>query len=59
MAIVLTQDPVPVARLHPSPFRWYHVDKPYVGGDPINYLKFAREMRSFYQAHVREPSFLR
>ena len=30
---------------------------PYVGGDPINYLKFAREMRNFYAAHVREPMF--
>src|SRR4029453_12987382 len=34
------------------------VDHPYVGGDPINYIKYAREMRSFYQAHVREPVFL-
>lgn len=38
-------------------WRWRHVDEPYVGGDPINYLKFAREMRSFYAAHVREPGF--
>lgn len=30
----------------------------YAGGDPINYLRFAREMTSFYQAHVREPMFL-
>ena len=30
---------------------------PYVGGDPINYLKFARAMRNFYAAHVREPMF--
>jgi hypothetical protein len=34
-----------------------HNLEPYVGGDPINYLKFAREMRSFYAAHVREPGF--
>ena len=27
------------------------------GGDPINYLKFGREMRNFYAAHVREPGF--
>ena len=38
-------------------WRWRHVDTPYVGGDPINYLKFAREMRNFYAAHVREPMF--
>ena len=33
------------------------VEQPYVGGDPINYLKFARQMRNFYAAHVREPGF--
>src|SRR5262245_61885264 len=58
-AKVLTQDVVPVAsRLHPSRFRWYRVDQPYLGGDPINYIQYARDMRSFYQAHVREPIFL-
>ena len=36
---------------------WRRVSRPYVGGDPINYLKFAREMRNFYAAHVREPLF--
>lgn len=58
-ARVLTQDLVPaVSRLHPGTFRWFRVDQPYLGGDPINYLKFAREMRGFYQAHVREPLFV-
>jgi hypothetical protein len=58
-ARVLTHDVAPVASwVRPAAYRWYHVDRPYVGGDPINYLKFAREMRSFYQAHVREPIFL-
>src|SRR6476620_3818737 len=58
-AKVLTHDLVPlVSRLHPSVYRWYRVDPPYQGGDPINYIKYAREMRSFYQAHVREPVFL-
>jgi len=58
-AKVLTKQAVPlVSSLHPSAFRWYRVDRPYVGGDPINYIKYAREMRSFYQAHVREPVFL-
>lgn len=43
--------------LQPAP-SWEHVDDPYVGGDPLNYLRFAREMRDFYQAHAREPVFL-
>ena len=37
---------------------WERIATPYVGGDPISYLKFAREMTSFYQPHVREPVFL-
>lgn len=58
-ARVLTQRLAPLVHsLHPSRFRWYRVDQPYVGGDPINYIKYAREMHSFYQAHVREPMFL-
>jgi hypothetical protein len=36
---------------------WRRDPTPYVGGDPINYLKFARAMRNFYAAHVREPMF--
>ena len=38
-------------------WQWRPVPSPYVGGDPINYLKYAREMQSFYAAHVREPMF--
>jgi 4-amino-4-deoxy-L-arabinose transferase-like glycosyltransferase len=58
-ARMVTQDIAPLAKhLHPSAYRWYRVEQPYVGGDPINYIKYAREMRSFYQAHVREPVFL-
>lgn len=58
-ARLLTHNIAPLARpLHPSRFHWYRVEQPYVGGDPINYIKYAREMRSFYQAHVREPIFL-
>jgi hypothetical protein len=38
-------------------WRWRRVETPYVGGDPINYLKFARAMRNFYAAHAREPMF--
>ncbi|HSC29746.1 MAG TPA: glycosyltransferase family 39 protein [Vicinamibacterales bacterium] len=55
----LEQHLVPVAReLRPEVVSWKRVDVPYVGSDPINYLKFAREMRHFYQGHVREPVFL-
>lgn len=58
-ARVLTRDVAPIAsRLRPSSFTWRPETRPYAGGDPTNYLKFAREMRSFYQAHVREPVFL-
>lgn len=57
-ARVVTRD---VAALVP-PIRpavtWASETNPYVGGDPINYLRFAREMEGFYQAHVREPVFL-
>ena len=57
-AYVLTHRVAPLAAfVRPSAYRW-SVETPYVGGDPINYLKYAREMRSFYQAHVREPIFL-
>lgn len=50
---------VPVARaVRPEAPVWTPVANPYVGGDPINYLRFAREMLHFYQAHVREPVFL-
>lgn len=31
--------------------------RPY-DGDPYTYLQFAREMRGFYDAHVREPVFV-
>ncbi len=44
--------------LRPRTVRWKPDPTPYVGGDPINYLRYAREMRSFYQPHVREPVFL-
>ena len=46
------------ARLRPSGVQWYPEARPYEGGDPINYLAYARQMVSFYQPHVREPVFL-
>jgi 4-amino-4-deoxy-L-arabinose transferase-like glycosyltransferase len=47
-----------VHHLRPASIVWGPVSNPYVGGDPINYIRYAREMRHFYQAHVREPMFL-
>jgi hypothetical protein len=46
------------AHLRPPGWQWGRVSRPYAGGDPINYLAFARQMESFYQPHVREPLFL-
>ena len=45
-------------QLRPYDLGWAPEARPYEGGDPINYLRYAREMESFYQAHVREPVFL-
>jgi Dolichyl-phosphate-mannose-protein mannosyltransferase len=42
----------------PRDWQWPHYNDHTYGGDPVNYLKFAREMRHFYQAHVREPMFV-
>lgn len=47
-----------VPPIRPSAVQWQRIAQPYVGGDPVNYLKYAREMTSFYQPHVREPVFL-
>ena len=58
-ARLATYDVAPIARrLRPSSIAWGPDEHPYVGGDPITYLKFGRAMTSFYQAHVREPVFL-
>ena len=45
-------------QVRPYDLGWAPEPRPYEGGDPINYLRYAREMESFYQAHVREPVFL-
>ena len=47
-----------IGHVRPAALRWTPNTNPYVGGDPINYIRFAREMQGFYQAHVREPVFL-
>jgi hypothetical protein len=58
-ARVLTRGVAPLAvHLRPAFFTWRPETRPYLGGDPINYLRYAREMTSFYQPHVREPIFL-
>ncbi|HUE77373.1 MAG TPA: glycosyltransferase family 39 protein, partial [Longimicrobiales bacterium] len=58
-ARTVTEDVAPIAAsVRPSGVLWGREARPYVGGDPINYLRFAREMKGFYQAHVREPVFL-
>ena len=58
-ARVLTVNVAPaVAAWRPDSVRWYPERRPYVGGDPVNYLAYAREMQTFYQPHVREPVFL-
>src|SRR5689334_4090399 len=44
--------------VRPHDVAWERIATPYVGGDPVSYLKFAREMTAFYQPHVREPVFL-
>lgn len=55
----LARHAMPLAReLRPAGVLWAPVANPYAGGDPINYLRYAREMTGFYQAHVREPLFL-
>ena len=45
------------AKLRPQSVVWQYNPNPYTG-DPINYIRFAREMQGFYQPHVREPMFL-
>jgi len=57
-ARIATRDVAPLARWVQPDAHWSRDQQPFVGGDPINYLKYAREMRWFYQAHVREPVFL-
>ncbi|MDQ3487192.1 MAG: glycosyltransferase family 39 protein [Acidobacteriota bacterium] len=42
--------------LRPADFKWERWQGRYIS-DPYTYLIFAREMRSFYAAHRREPLF--
>jgi len=59
VARVLTRTVAPaVPFMRPTSVNYLRESRPYAGGDPHNYLRFAREMQSFYQPHVREPVFL-
>jgi 4-amino-4-deoxy-L-arabinose transferase-like glycosyltransferase len=58
-ARIATRDVAPlVAAIRPSSVHWTREAAPYVGGDPITYIQYGREMTTFYQPHVREPVFL-
>jgi hypothetical protein len=58
--LVALQDTVAATRADyvPEGWTWARVESGYTGGDPVNYIQFARDMTAFYQAHVREPVFL-
>ena len=43
--------------LHPSGVRWQPHPGPYIG-DPLAYLRHARNMRHFYEPRFREPFFV-
>lgn len=47
-----------LSRLAPVEFQWVRGTRMYQQGDPASYLLFAREMKSFYAAHPREPLFI-
>jgi hypothetical protein len=58
-ARVMTHDVATVVRaIRPARVQWTRERTPYIGGDPIGYLGFGREMTTFYQPHFREPVFL-
>ncbi len=44
--------------LRPAQVGWASVERPYVGGDPIAYLRKARAMESFYAPDTREPLYV-
>lgn len=44
--------------LHPDTLQWKPGSNPYEKGDPINYLRMARGMKSFYAAQFREPFYV-
>ena len=44
--------------LRPDSWTWEKEITPYAGRDPVNYIRFAKQMRGFFDAHVREPLFV-
>src|SRR5215207_6908204 len=52
----LQQSRIGESALRPAGFRWDRREGRYIS-DPYTYLRYAREMRSFYAAHLREPLF--
>ncbi|HVQ32163.1 MAG TPA: glycosyltransferase family 39 protein [Vicinamibacteria bacterium] len=46
-----------VSELRPSALKLPPKDRPYAG-DPSSYLRYARAMEHFYDAHAREPLFV-
>jgi tetratricopeptide (TPR) repeat protein len=54
----LQQHTGPLKDLHPDTLRWKPGSNPYEKGDPINYLRMARAMKSFYAAQFREPFYV-
>jgi hypothetical protein len=47
-----------VRYLHPDTLRWRAGSNPYERGDPINYIRMARAMKSFYAPQFREPFYV-
>jgi Dolichyl-phosphate-mannose-protein mannosyltransferase/Tetratricopeptide repeat len=47
-----------VRYLHPKTLQWIPGSNPYEKGDPINYLRMGRAMKSFYAAQFREPFYV-
>lgn len=47
-----------IARVRPSTLQWREGSNPYEKGDPMNYLRMARNMKSFYAAQFREPMYV-
>ncbi len=55
----MTHDVAPLTRhLRPSNVVWHRVEHPYVGGDPMAYVTWARVMQSFYEPRIREPLYV-
>jgi hypothetical protein len=47
-----------VRNLHPDTLHWKAGSNPYEKGDPINYIRMARAMKSFYAPQFREPFYV-